>query len=269
MQTLPGLGARYWAELKTTDFSALPADTVAMVPVGAIEQHGPHLPVSTDMTIAEGMAAAIASRVTQGSVLVLPGVSYGKSDEHLDFAGTVSLDEATLLSILIAIGQGVRRAGLRRIVFLNAHGGNVPVIQIACRKLRVESGLFAVAAGWMSMGMPDGLLSPSEVRDGIHGGLAETALMLHFRPDLVDMKLAENFVPQSGAVAESNSVLRMLGPVSAGWIAQDLHPKGAAGDASGATAATGLKIVEHVATRYLTLLQEIARHPAPGPVTGK
>lgn len=263
MQSKGGLGARYWAALKTADFASLPPETVVVVPVGAIEQHGPHLPVSTDMAIAESMAKEIAGRVTQGSVLIMPGVSYGKSDEHLDFAGTVSLDETTLLSTLMAIGQGVRRAGLNRIVFLNAHGGNVPVIQIACRKLRVENALFAVAAGWVTMGMPDDLLTPAQARDDIHGGFIETSVMLHFHPELVDMTKAQNFAPASGDVAEKNQVLRMLGPVSVGWIAQDLHAEGAAGDASRATAAIGARITDHVAKRYVTLLQEVAQHPAP------
>lgn len=257
-------GARYWADLKTTDFAALATDSVVVVPVGAIEQHGPHLPVSTDMTIAQGVADAVAAWVTDGSVLIMPVVSYGKSDEHLDFAGTVSLDEKTLLTTLIALGQGVRRAGIGRIVFLNAHGGNVPVIQIACRRLRVEVGLIAVAAGWVTMGLPEELLPTREVQDDIHGGFTETSVMLHLRPDLVDMEMAETFVPASARIAGQNEILRMLGPVSMGWVAQDLHPKGAAGDARRATADAGARIVEHVASRYATLLREVAHHPLPG-----
>lgn len=263
------MNLHYWADLKTADFADLPPDAVAVVPVGAVEQHGPHLPVSTDMTIAEGMAAAVALAVSErtggaGTVVFLPGISYGKSDEHLDFAGTVSLDAQTLLSILLAVGAGLRRAGLRRIVFLNAHGGNIPVIQIACRTLRVEHGLFAVAAGWPAMGFPDGLVAAQERSDGIHAGFAETSLMLHFRPDLVDMSLAEDFVPASAGVARDNSVLRLLGPVSAGWAARDLHPKGAAGDARGASAQAGAAITAHIAERYAVLLEEVARHPVPG-----
>ncbi|MEP4114579.1 MAG: creatininase family protein, partial [Nitratireductor sp.] len=147
----------FWADLNHTAFrdSAL-ADAVAIVPVGAIEQHGPHLPLSTDAVLAEEMARETASRVADAQALVLPAVAYGKSDEHLGYQGTVSLDAETLIAILTQIGRSIARAGVRRVVFLNAHGGNVPVLQIVIRRLRVELGLFCVAAGWDSMGFPEG-----------------------------------------------------------------------------------------------------------------
>ena len=255
---------RIWSELNTNDFAVLPQDTVALLPVGAIEQHGPHLPLSTDTTLAEGMALEAAKRVADATVLVLPAVSIGKSDEHLNFKGTLTLDAETLSAVLCQIGRSISRAGVRRLVFLNAHGGNVPVLQIAARALRVELGMFCVAAGWMSMGYPDGLVSADEAVDGIHGGFVETAAMLHFRPDLVAMDKAKRFVPASRAVAERNRVLRLLGPVSSGWMIEDLHPDGAAGDAASATAEAGRLIVEHAAARYATLLEEVARHPIDG-----
>ena len=111
------------------------------------------------------------------------------------------------------------------------------------------------------MGFPPGLVSALEQRDGIHGGLVETAAMLHFRPDLVDMNEARNFVPASAAVAENNDVLRLLGPISVGWVAEDLHPAGVAGDAASATPEIGAAIVAHAATRYAKLLDEVAAHP--------
>jgi creatinine amidohydrolase len=254
----------HWADLKTTDFAALDrARAVALLPVGAVEQHGPHLPLSTDMVLAEAMARA-AAEGAQAPVLVLPGVSYGKSDEHLAYPGTVTLDAETLLAVLVQIGRSVARAGLRRIVFLNAHGGNVPVIQIACRRLRIEAGLFAVAAGWLSVGHPEGVVPPAEMQDGIHAGLVETGAMLHLRPDLVDMARARAFVPASRAVAEGNQVLRLLGAVSAGWVAGDLHPDGAAGDAAAATPQAGAAIVAHAAARYARLLDEVSAHDISG-----
>ncbi|OSP55845.1 creatininase family protein [Pseudoruegeria sp. SK021] len=251
----------FWSDLRTTEFSDLPPDTVALVPVGAMEQHGPHLPVSTDLVLAEGMARSAAEATQDAHVLVLPAIAYAKSDEHLSFPGTVTIDAQTLLATLLAVGRGVARAGLRRVVFLNAHGGNVPVLQIACRQLRIELGLFAVSAGWVTMGFPTGLVSVAEARDGVHGGLVETAAMLHFRPELVEMSAARNFVPTSREVAEHNEVLRLLGPVSAGWVAQDLHADGVAGDAAAASAEIGSAIVNHAARRYAQLLAEVARHP--------
>jgi creatinine amidohydrolase len=159
--------------------------------------------------------------------------------------------------------KSVARSGIRRLVLLNAHGGNVPVLQIAIRALRIEEDMFCVSAGWMSMGYPAGFVDEKELRDGIHGGLVETAAMLHFRPDLVRMELAKDFLPSSAQVARENAVLRILGPVSSGWTMQDLNADGAAGNAAAATPAIGKALVDHAAARYATLLEEVARHPIP------
>lgn len=252
---------RLWGDLTADELKAAVTDaTVALLPVGAIEQHGPHLPLATDTILAESVALQVAETVEDATVLVLPTVSVAKSDEHISFPGTLTLNAETLIAALVQTGASVGRAGIRRIVFLNAHGGNVPVLQIVIRRLRVEQGMFAVSAGWLSMGYPEGIVSDEEMRDGIHGGFVETAAMLHLRPDLVDMSRAADFVPASRGVAEDNDVLRLLGPVSAGWAMQDLHPLGAAGNAMAADAEAGRRIVEHAAARYARLVEEVARH---------
>lgn len=254
---------RLWSDLRTTDFAGLDRDgTVALLPVGATEQHGPHLPLSTDTVLAEGMSR-LAAGATAAPVLVLPAISIAKSDEHVGFAGTLTLDGPTLLAMLEQIGASVARAGLRRLVCLNAHGGNVPVLQMLSRSLRLRHDMLVVTAGWISMGFPDGAVSPQEQAEGIHAGLVETAAMLHFRPDLVDMAQAKHFRPASVDVAAGNRVLRMLGPVGMGWRAEDLHPDGAAGDARGATADLGARIVDHAARRFGLLLDEVAACPLP------
>jgi len=253
-----------WAELKSSDLAGLAGDaTVALLPVGAIEQHGPHLPLSTDTTLAEGMALEAARRVKDATVLVLPAIAYAKSDEHLNFPGVLTLDARTLLATIVQIGKSVARSGIRRLVLLNAHGGNVPVLQIAARTLRIEAKMLIVCAGWMSMGFPEGLLPENEARDGIHAGFVETAAMLHFRKDLVDMTKAKDFVPATRAVAAGNLVLRLTGPLSVGWMMHDLHPEGAAGQAHLATEEAGRAIVEHAATRYARLLEEVAAYRIP------
>ncbi len=253
-----------WSELRASELAAIVDDaTVALLPVGAIEQHGPHLPLCTDATLAESMALEAACRVENATVLVLPTLSVAKSDEHTGFPGVLTLDAGTLQAVLTQIGHGVARSGVRRLVLLNAHGGNVPVLQIVARALRLEAQMLCVAAGWMSMGYPAGLVPEDELRDGIHGGLVETAAMLHFRQDLVAMEHARNFVPSSRAVAGSNEVLRLMGPVSAGWTMKDLNSEGAAGNAALATPECGRAIVEHAAARYAKLLEEVARHEIP------
>lgn len=251
-----------WSELRASELASTISDaTVALLPVGAIEQHGPHLPLCTDATLAEGMALEAAKRVRDATVLVLPTLSVAKSDEHLNFPGVLTLDAATLQAVILQIGKSAARSGLRRLVLLNAHGGNVPVLQIAARALRIEAGMFCVSAGWMSMGYPQGIVPEAEMRDGIHGGFVETAAMLHFRSDLVSMDLAKDFVPSSRRVAENNQVLRLMGPVSAGWMVEDLNVEGAAGNASMATRDAGQAIVEHAAQRYALLIEEVSRHP--------
>lgn len=254
----------HWQDLKTTDFLAIDRKrAVALLPVGATEQHGPHLPLATDSLLAAHMAEEAARRVTRAEVYLLPTVTYAKSDEHLAFPGTVTLDGETLLATLMQIGQSVARAGFSKLVFLNAHGGNVPVLQMAARALRIENNMLVVAAGWMAMGFPEGAVDAAERRDGIHGGFVETAAMLHFRPDLVDMEKAENFVPASARIAEENAVLRMVGPAGMGWVAEDLHPAGVAGNAAAATIEAGAAIVEHAASRYARLLDETAAFDGP------
>jgi len=253
-----------WSALTAADLRALVDDrTVALLPVGAIEQHGPHLPLNTDAALAEGIALEAARRVKDATVLVLPTVAVAKSDEHTGFPGVLTLDAPTLQSVLVQIGRSVARSGIRRLVLLNAHGGNVPILQIVIRQLRIEQKMFCVSAGWMSMGYPAGVIDDAELRDGIHGGLVETAAMLHFHPQLVKMDLAKNFVSASSAVAEKNSVLRLLGPVSAGWTMADLNADGAAGNAAAATPAIGAMLVDHAAARYATLLEEVSRHAIP------
>lgn len=254
----------YWGDLKAKELAALVTDrTVALLPVGATEQHGPHLPLSTDTTLAEGMAITAADFAQDATILRLPTISIAKSDEHSGFAGMLSYDATTLQNMLIQLGHSIAASGIRKLVILNAHGGNVPVLQIVARALRLELGLFCVSAGWMSMGFPAGLLPETEAADGIHAGLVETAAMLHFRPDLVDMTAAENFIPASRAVSDQNQVLRLLGSVGSGWTMRDLHPKGAAGNASLATPEIGRQLVEHAARRYATLLQEVAQYDIP------
>lgn len=252
-----------WSDLKTTDFAGLdPATTVALLPVGATEQHGPHLPLNTDSVLAEGMARRSAEAAS-ARVLVLPTVAVAKSDEHLGFPGTLTLDGPTLLAVLEQIGASVARSGVRKLVCLNAHGGNVPVLQLLCRSLRLKHDLLAVTAGWIGMGFPEGAVTPKEQAEGIHGGLVETAAMLHFRPDLVDMSKAAYFEPASAEVARRNEVLRMMGAVTTGWRSEDLHPTGAAGDARSATAELGARIVAHSAARFGKLLDEVAQAPLP------
>lgn len=250
--------SRHWQDLTWTDFRLLPEDAVAILPVAAVEQHGPHLPVSVDATINAGLLARALALVSEdATVLALPMQSVGLSVEHVRFPGTLTLSAETLIAVLTDLGRSVARAGVRRLVLLNSHGGQPQVVDIVCRRLRGD-GLFAVACMASQLGLPSNvMLSRDEQVHGIHGGLVETSLMLHLRPDLVRMQHARDFRSRWLAHEASMTVLTPEGAVGFGWETQDLHPAGALGDAGAATAELGAAILTHQAARLATLVQEV------------
>lgn len=260
---MPRAPRRYWHEMTTRDFGTLDKDrAVAVLPVGAIEQHGPHLPVYVDACINQGLIEATLARLPEElPVLVLPMQSVGKSNEHIAFPGTLTLSAETLLHVCMEIGESVHRAGIRRLVLFNSHGGQPQVMEIAARELRVRLAMFAVTVSWWQTGYPPGLIPPEELRNGIHAGTVETAMMLHLRPELVRMELAQAFISTAQVIEQENRLLRPLGGVGFGWQAQDLNEHGACGDASAATAELGRQIVEYAAGQFAQLLAEVSRYP--------
>ncbi|WP_024506356.1 creatininase family protein [Bradyrhizobium sp. ARR65] len=254
--------SRWWWDLTTRDFAELDSERmVAILPVGAIEQHGPHLPVRVDAAINAGIVARAVELMPQDCpALVLPMLPVGKSDEHLAFPGTLTLSHETLARMWYELGECVHRAGLRKILFLNSHGGQPQLLEIVCRDLRVKLGMFALTTMWSRLIDMSDLFDAGEIRHGIHGGQIETSVMLHLHPELVDMKRAENFAPVS-VETERESAMLGQGVAYFGWQAQDLHPKGACGDASKATAELGSELVERSARRLVALVEEIGRHP--------
>jgi len=256
---------RHWQDLAWTDFRSLPEDAVAVLPVAAVEQHGPHLPVSVDATINAGiLSRALQLVAPDATVLALPMQSVGLSVEHIRFPGTLTLSAETLIAVLTELGRSVARAGVRRLVFLNSHGGQPQVIDIVCRRLRGD-GLFAVNCMASRLGLPpDVTLSQDEREHGIHGGLVETSLMLHLRPDLVRMEHAIDFRSSWLKLETRSSVLTPEGGIGFGWETQDLHPAGALGEARAATAEVGATILEFQAARFATLLDEVRRFDLNG-----
>jgi creatinine amidohydrolase len=255
------LPSRYWQDLPWPAFRDLPADTVAVLPVAAIEQHGPHLPVSVDTTINQGLlTAALACLPSDAPVLVLPTQAVGLSVEHTRFPGTLTSSAETLLALWTEIGESVARAGVRRLVIFNSHGGQPQLVDLVCRRLRIRARMFAVGCMWPRLGMPPGLDDP----EGIHGGLVETAVMLHLAPERVDMAHARNFRSAWLDRAPHFTTLVPEGGIGFGWETQDLHPAGALGDASRATETAGAGIVSHIAARLAVLLQEVQRFDIDG-----
>lgn len=248
----------FWAELTTAEFAALDRETIAVLPVAAIEQHGPHLAVVTDTAIGEGMIGEVIARLPADLPLViLPTQQIGKSNEHLRSPGTLTFSAETLIRAWTELGESVHRAGLRKLVIVNAHGGNTEVVGIVARELRVRFAMLAVACHWERFGAPDGLFTAEESAVGIHGGDIETSLMLHFRPALVTMEKAENFAPATLEMARSFALLRPTGHFAFSWIAQDLHASGAAGDATQASADKGRLTAAHRAEGFIRLLRDV------------
>ena len=257
--------SRFWAELKTSEFAGLdPNSTIAVLPVAATEQHGPHLPVLTDTAIAEGLIKTVLARLPVDlEVLFMPVQTIGKSNEHLRSPGTITCSATSLIGIWTEIGEAVHRAGLRKLVIANSHGGNNEVMAIVARELRVRLGMLVATTQWRRFGLPAGLYAQLDSTHGIHAGDIETSLMLHFRPDLVDMSKAKLFASAAAAMEKGYAHLRPIGPHAFGWIAQDLNPDGAVGDASLATAEKGRLTAEHQADGFIALLRDMTRFPLP------
>lgn len=254
---------RYWQDMTTTEFAALDlARVIAVLPVGAIEQHGPHLPVFVDLCLNKAILDRAVDKMPGDlPVTILPEMPVGLSSEHQAFAGTLTLSAETLARLWTDIGESVARAGIRKLVLFNSHGGQPQVMDIVARDLRVRRKMFVVSVSWFGLGLPDGLFPAHEVRHGIHGGMIETAMMLHARPDLVQMDRAEDFVPVTSAMAGEYDILSATGAAAFAWQAQDLHPTGAAGNAAAATAEQGHQVIDHTAARLVTLLREVDRAP--------
>jgi creatinine amidohydrolase len=250
-----------WAEYRTTEFSSIDPDaTIAILPLAAVEQHGPHLPVGTDTLIADGMLMTAAAMLPADiDIRSLPIQSVGKSNEHLYAPGTLTLPANIAIEAWTELGLSVSRAGVRKLVFVNSHGGNEEIMGIVARELRVRAKMFVVKTSWTRFGHPDGMFSEIERRHGIHGGEVETSLMLHFRPDLVDMTSAQDF---SSLAAKTEAEFKHIGPTGThafAWIASDLNPHGVVGNASVATAEKGKAVAEHQARGFMELLKEVRR----------
>jgi len=249
----------WWEDFSTRDFDTIdPQNTIAMLPIAATEQHGPHLPLCTDTALTKGMIDTVAKDLPADVDLrVLPIQRIGKSDEHLFARGTLSYDAHALIDTWMALGHAVARTGIRKLIIMNSHGGNEEIMGIVARGLRVQHGLFVAKTSWLRFGHPAGLYDSHELKHGIHGGDIETSLMLHFRPDLVDMKQAENFVSQNAKIAHSNTYLNATGPHGFGWIAADLNPSGAIGNAAIASADKGAASANWAAKGFYSLLQDM------------
>jgi creatinine amidohydrolase len=230
--------------------------SVFVQPLGAIEQHGPHLPFHTDLLVADRVSQAAVRRVgEEHDVWLLPPLAYTKSNEHAWSPGTVWLSATTLLAVLDDIGRCVATTGARKLVFFNGHGGNSALVGVANRELRLAHGLMTFLA---HPGVPPdqgGKSTPHELGMGIHGGTGETSMMLHLAPELVDMAAARRNVPEHLA---TNRYVRFGGPVGFGWLSNDFGPDGHIGDPTVATPEHGKELFDAAVDAFCAALAEVA-----------
>jgi creatinine amidohydrolase len=256
---------RFWADLKTTDFASLDATkSVAVLPLGATEQHGPHLPLAVDRVLVDGIVESALPLVAPDlPVLVLPTQAVGYSPEHAAFHGTLTLPYEVVLATWIAMGEGVARAGVRKLLLFNAHGGQASLMDIAARELR-DRGLIVYGCNWWNLPLGDavnGLFTPHEHRFGVHGGEIETSLMLALQAGCVTMAQAQDFASTSKDRAARFPILGNGHSAKLGWHMQDYNPQGAAGNARAATAEKGRAVLQAAARQLAALVQEISELP--------
>jgi creatinine amidohydrolase len=250
--------SRHLADLRAPELSsALSKDSVIVLPLGAIEQHGPHLPLSTDFVVADAVSTAAVEAVgAQVDAWLLPTLPYTKSNEHAWSPGTMWLSATTLMAVIDDIGRSIASTSARRVLFVNGHGGNSALVQMMNRELRLKYGLLTFLAHPHMPADQGGSSAASELGMGIHGGMDETSVMLHLQPELVDMSLAVRRVPEGLA---DNEHVRFGGKVAFGWLSNDFFPEGHIGDPTGATAEIGEHMFNSAVTGLCDALKEISR----------
>lgn len=262
--------ARFWADLSTRDFaqrlaSGQAAQTIAVLPVAAIEQHGPHLPLSVDTVLVNGViAAALPHLASDLDVLFLPTQAVGLSPEHARFPGTLTLKSETILRLWTDIGESVAAAGIKKLVLFNSHGGQVSVMDLVARDLRARLNMLVYSVSWFNLPLLDAdghdlntLFSADEHRFGIHAGDIETSMMLALDPAHVEMTQAQNFHSSSQDRAQRFAILGNGKSAKLGWQMQDYNPAGAVGNAAAATADKGRAVVDAAGRSLARMLEEL------------
>ena len=235
----------------------LTKDSILVLPTGSIEHHGPHLPLNTDLLMADMIAHRLVDAAAADGLdaWLLPALAYTKSDEHHWAPGTMWLSWDTLMRTVVDLGNSIANTPARNVVFFNGHGGNVALLQVALRELRRLYGLRTFLLG-TGMVAGDGVNGPDEHGLGIHGGHGETSVILHLRPELVDMTQAARWIPEDVAALQQ---LRFNGgPGAFGWLSNDFGPEGVIGDATEANAAWGEQLVDRAVSNGVAALHEIA-----------
>jgi creatinine amidohydrolase len=249
----------WWSDFSPEEFSRLDADKViAILPLAATEQHGPHLPATTDADIMDGMLALVGEQLPpEMDIRIFPVIRIGASDEHIRFAATQSISSQKMIDLIVEHGKQANSCGIKKFVLVNSHGGNEPAMAIAALELRKLYDMLVVKTSWGRFGVPDGLFTDEEMKLGIHGGDYETSLMLAFKPHTVDLEKAENFQSRTKAARETFTHLAPQSPNGFAWLAGDLNDEGVVGNATLATAEKGNATAAHQVSGFIELLEDV------------
>lgn len=243
-----------WAETTPTESSRW----IAVLPLAATEQHGPHLPFETDVLIADAYLARVRELLPDNlPASFLPVEPVGISTEHIDYPGTQTLPTETALKRWTGIGEDVARRGVKKLVIITSHGGNSAAMMLIAQDLRAHQKLFVVTTSWSRLSGADTLFPADEVRHGIHGGAVETSIMLARFPDQVRKEAIADFPASSIALEQQYRWLSTQRPAPFAWQAQDLNASGAVGNATLAVAAKGEQLIDQGARAFCELLSEV------------
>ena len=253
--------SRDWADIQATDNDrAAAANWIAVLPLAATEQHGPHLPLTTDTMIAQAYLARVRDVLPDDvPVTFLPIEPVGISIEHVAFPGTLTLPTDVALKQWMAIGENVARIGVRKLVIVTSHGGNSSAMALVAQDLRAKHDMLVVTTSWSRFGVPDGMFPADELRYGIHGGAVETSIMLAAFPQHVKKDRIANFESAARTMKNEFRWLSETRPAPFAWAAQDLNPRGVVGDATLATAENGEALIEHGARAFCELLADVQK----------
>jgi len=262
----PSPAIRSWTELTTPEIDGVVAgDPVVILPLAAVEQHGAHLPVGTDLLLGEGLlarAGALLGPPWAGRVFRLPTQAVGTSREHVRHPGTLTLEPETLARVIRELGAGLARSGVRRLLLFNSHGGNRDVLHGPALHLRDEHDMLVVKATYFRFPRPGGVELPdAEWTHGFHGGAVETAMMLHLHPEAVRRDRIQDAPSLGRTMAEEAEVLGPEGAASFAWLAEDLHPGGTVGDARLASEEMGRRLVDGYAASLASVVRDTAAFP--------
>lgn len=252
---------RDWSAIRwpVADKSAV-ANWIAVLPLAATEQHGPHLPLQTDTLIAQAYLARVREVLPKTiPATFLPIEQVGISTEHKDFPGTQMLSTDVALRSWMTLGDSIAKAGVRKLVIVTSHGGNSAAMALIAQDLRAKHEMLAVTTSWSRFGVPAGMFPDDEVRHGIHGGAIETSIMLAAFPQQVRKDKIADFASAGRTMTQEFRWLSAGRPAPFAWAAQDLNPQGAVGDATLAAAEKGHALIEFGARAFCELLDDVNR----------